>query len=464
MKSATPMIHIYPSECQVDVNSNTLQLVLQPTTVTYRHLPCTPPGSTMVTPGTLCRVLPTGTPGIIERIRTVSAQDMELLCSAWGRAGWSVPSTLTQTHGVSNDECSRVVVDVRFEEDEDAPATPFPACAVLSFQGFYPVDDERVGGTGMVTALTKFRHDLLETKNSRVFYSATGGGQELEVHIKKAYCLVSDGGRDHGRQGGSGGGGGSGEKKVGGFMPASTASITHEMNNKWSEYSKNPIELSCLFRSAADGAHQHTGTSAAAAATATREKKPHARATPQLLEYLKKIEEEEAESSPSAVQTNARPVLQIQATSSLPSTTVGKATQTKTNRSPAAALAFLMKKKPVATSTTSRLGNDTKIPAAKKQKMARASDNAAAAAKETKKGKAGQQQVEIDVTSLNVPSLAASNALNTLTIPQLKAFCRSVKVPVGGKKADLEMRIKQHLGISPVSVVEATATTAIAEQ
>ena len=55
---------------------------------------------------------------------------------------------------------------------------------------------------------------------------------------------------------------------------------------------------------------------------------------------------------------------------------------------------------------------------------------------------------EIDVASLDVPGLVAAGKLSSLTIPQMKAYCRSMKQPVGGKKADLEARIKTHLGIS----------------
>lgn len=65
---------------------------------------------------------------------------------------------------------------------------------------------------------------------------------------------------------------------------------------------------------------------------------------------------------------------------------------------------------------------------------------AAAAAKPKKPA-----TVEIDPASLNIPQLVQSDKLSTITIPQLKAYLKSVKKPVGGKKSDLEERVKQHV-------------------
>jgi hypothetical protein len=45
----------------------------------------------------------------------------------------------------------------------------------------------------------------------------------------------------------------------------------------------------------------------------------------------------------------------------------------------------------------------------------------------------------------------ASGMLGKLTVPELKAFLKSVRQPVGGKKGDLEERVRVHLGGPPAA-------------
>lgn len=40
----------------------------------------------------------------------------------------------------------------------------------------------------------------------------------------------------------------------------------------------------------------------------------------------------------------------------------------------------------------------------------------------------------------------AGGTLGKLTIPELKAYLKSIKAPVGGKKGELEERVRQRLG------------------
>ena len=45
-----------------------------------------------------------------------------------------------------------------------------------------------------------------------------------------------------------------------------------------------------------------------------------------------------------------------------------------------------------------------------------------------------------------VQQLHAAGSLGKLTIPELKAYLKSMKLPVGGKKAELEERVRQSFG------------------
>ncbi len=67
------------------------------------------------------------------------------------------------------------------------------------------------------------------------------------------------------------------------------------------------------------------------------------------------------------------------------------------------------------------------------------------------KPKVKPKAADVDVSALNVPALFASGRLASLTIPQLKAYLKSVKLPVGGKKGELEERVHGHLVAFPAA-------------
>lgn len=52
-----------------------------------------------------------------------------------------------------------------------------------------------------------------------------------------------------------------------------------------------------------------------------------------------------------------------------------------------------------------------------------------------------------------VQAAHAGGGLGKVTIPELKAFLRSVKQPVGGKKGELEERVRAWLGPAPTAAV-----------
>lgn len=94
-------------------------------------------------------------------------------------------------------------------------------------------------------------------------------------------------------------------------------------------------------------------------------------------------------------------------------------------------------------------GQPTKVHfAAKKTVPGSAAKNAATPAKvklAAGAAKAAAPKQKPAVVEVDVVKVAESGGLSKLTVPQLKAFCRTVKLAVGGKKGDLEERVKEYL-------------------
>jgi hypothetical protein len=399
----TPLLDVH-----IEISgSDTLVLVFKPSTVRFRHStiaafsnPGTLAEASKAAERSLCRVLPTLTPAIIQKLRIVSDEEAEKIKNEWSRAGFSPSSPLTAWHHV---------VDVRFEEDVDAPTTPFPACAVLSYLGFDP-EDTKLNSRGVLGALQRVQEDL---KNAAYQLFGTSDGS-CGVAIKEMRRLDTTNtfkGKPTPVPATTG------FQSAASMMEAAAPAVPPPTAvEKLGEV----IDFSSLQRDLDGGENGYSVDNTAN----TRTKKPHARAGPELLAYLARLEKEEA--AEAAVEALNNP-------------------QKKTALPPSMALtaqnaqAAPHKKAPV-------LGAKRALPtAAEKAATAKAPKKAAAgAAPKAPKAPAA----EVDVAALDVPGLAAKNKLASLTIPQLKAYCRSIKLPVGGKKSDLEARIKTHLGIS----------------
>jgi hypothetical protein len=63
---------------------------------------------------------------------------------------------------------------------------------------------------------------------------------------------------------------------------------------------------------------------------------------------------------------------------------------------------------------------------------------------------------------VQVNARAGSGKLQELSIPEMQCWLRSRKLPVGGKKGDLEARILNALGLPPWPAPAAGATEAVA--
>ena len=164
-------------------------------------------------------------------------------------------------------------------------------------------------------------------------------------------------------------------------------------------------------------------------------KKAHAHAGPQLLALLGRLQEEEAAREVAAARSRPQPA--AEAAPKRPTVPVASGVPIKV---------ILAAKRTVPLG-----GAAPKQPAAKKKKppaaAAAAAGSGAGAEPAKPKPKPKPKPAEVDVAELKIPELAAAGSLGSLTIPQLKAFCRSVKLPVGGKKTELEERIMGHLGL-----------------
>ena len=425
----TPLIDI-----KIEITgSDTIVLLVNVSTVRFRHnaaaafsSPATTTTTTTITAlneaskaaeGSLCRVLPTLTPAIIQNLRIASDKEAEKIKSEWQQAGFfpfsSSPSDENNASAAS--ATWHHVIDVRFEEDMDAPTTPFPACAVLSYLGFDPVDT-KLTSPGVIGAVQRLQENL-KAATYKLF--GTSGG--LLIKEMRRW----DGGKPN-------------FSKERTNVPVRTGfqSAAAVGEAAAEAFTGPPSGLEQLgevidFRSLdSNNSEENTGV---------RVKKPHARAGPEVLAYLAKLEQENAAAAAAAENLKEKKT-------ALPPSMAAAAQASK---------AAVLKKVPLlgakrALSTAAAAAATKKSTTKAPKKTAPAAGGASAAASGSKPAapKAAKPAVEIDVAALNVPQLAANGKLASLTIPQLKAYCRSIKQPVGGKKIDLENRIKAHLGIN----------------
>jgi hypothetical protein len=172
-------------------------------------------------------------------------------------------------------------------------------------------------------------------------------------------------------------------------------------------------------------------------------KKPHAHAGPQLTAFLQKLmfEEEQEEK-----QAKCRKELEKKAPLLPPA--VSKPVAGANPKVPAfkRAVTFAPSAKPAAQKRAPQPASET--PA--KRVAAPASTPACprtslvptpAAAPAKPRAKAA----DVDIAALDVGALHAAGSLSKLTIPQLKAVLKSHKLPVSGKKGELEQRLREHL-------------------
>jgi len=422
----TPMLDIKIETCGNDA----LVLFLKPSTVRFRHCcvaafsnPSALSEASEAAQGSLCRVLPTLTPAIIHRLRIASDKEAKRIEFEWSRAGYSLP--LKNSSDSSSAAASFYnLVDVRFEEDEDAPTTPFPACSVLSYLGLDPVDT-KLNSPGVLGALHRLQEDL---RNAT--YKLFGGGSRTSGLLIKEMRRWDATSTTFQGNASSISGKRTGFQSAAGMTEAAPAAAAAAAPPSAVEKLGEVIDFFSLQAGIGGGDGSGQGTIA-------KFKKPHARAGPDLLAYLAKLEKEEAAEAAAEALNNP------QKKTALPPS-MALAAQTAT-AAPLRKVPLLGAKR---TLQTAAAATEKKGKAKAPKKAAASAPGGSKPAAAPKADKPKPPAAEIDVASLDVPGLVATGKLASLTIPQLKAYCRSIKQPVGGKKSDLETRIKSHLGIS----------------
>jgi hypothetical protein len=415
-------------EVQVDLQpKGPLTLRVRPSVVRFRHpaAGAAPPAS-----GTLCTTLPDLRPALIDRVRAPTPAEAERLQVAWRAAGFALPPGALER-----------VADVRFSDDPDDPASPFPPCCVLSQLALDPL------------------HDRLDSPEVRAVVARLRGEERLERARVRASCRwraptaappaapADD----------------LATAAFGFFAPGQlriTGAVAHRAT---AQLAAPPARLQTARELLASGggaaaapglaggtaidldaftaADYAGGSGEGASKGAPKPPKKHARAGPQLTAFLRKIQQDEAPPKPAAAPKPASVTPAAARLPSAPAPRTGPASLGNFNKGRLGA------KRPAAAAAK-------KPPPAKRAAPAAAvggagsGGGAALLAAPTAPKAARAKPAEVDLAALDVAALGAAGRLGSLTVPQLKAFCKSVKLAVGGKKSDLEARVRAHLGLA----------------
>jgi hypothetical protein len=417
-------------------------LVARASVVRFRQPAALPPGAGdaalaalgAALAGAPVRALPDLQPAVVVGARRPAPGEAAALAAHWAAAGCALPAGAPLEH----------VVDLRFEEDEDAAATPFPPAAVLSPLGL-DAAHERLDAAPVRAALARAAAALGER--------ACGVWEAGQLRVAEVRAWRAGGGFGAGAAAPALGLQTAAELLLGAAAAAAAAA-------------GEGAAAACLGEVLDLEAAGDAGSEGGGGGRARPAKKPHARAGPELLSFLARMQAEAAEEAARAAA--ARPAAATAAAAG-PAAAGGAA-------APAlrAALPTFKSKAPVggakraapkaaagAPKPAAKKAAAPRKPASKKAAAAAASpaaadaadgasgsaDGATAAAAPAAAPKAPRAKAPpVDVAALGMPALFAAGKLGALTVSQLKAFCKSAGLPVGGKKGDLEARAAAHLG------------------
>ncbi|GAB4820750.1 hypothetical protein N2152v2_007796 [Parachlorella kessleri] len=356
-----------------------------------------------------CTVLPHFRDGLMCGACPADAATLERLRPLWASYGFQLPALVPY------------LVNVCFEEDQDAPVFPYPPCCVLSQSGLDPVHS-RLDSSPVQSLLARLRDDLANA--SFKFWGSSN------LKLSSARVWHPEG------------------------LPA-----THQARQQ-------PEPPAPVFQSAKEMQRQ--------AAT------PALALGPKLASFLKKIEEEEAAAVVQAAAKKAaaappaapKPIPTCKPalpggpalvpsfkTSVIPGGAPTKPLKTAGQKRPAGTAAPAKPRAPKAVKPAAAGGARPSTAAAAAGPAAIAATNsvapsepvqpgtaaAAAPAAAPKPAKPKAPAMPLEEVVKKVLSSHAAGKLSALTMDQMKAYLKSVKKPVGGKKADLEERVRQHL-------------------
>ncbi|PRW56060.1 hypothetical protein C2E21_5110 [Chlorella sorokiniana] len=140
-----------------------LRLLVRAEQVEFRHPSCKPGASledrSARLKGSGVTLLPDLRPAIVERLRPADASTLARLRPLWAAHGMSLPPEGQKEEGSSS---SGHLVEVCLEDDPDAPAFPYPPCRVLGPFGLQPLADRR-SSLAVQAVLARLRDDLQAT-------------------------------------------------------------------------------------------------------------------------------------------------------------------------------------------------------------------------------------------------------------------------------------------------------------
>lgn len=411
--TARPQSSPQMTECmrvQVGITvPNTIIVLINASIVRYRHIldDDTKHDNGYALHGTLCRVLPSLSYGIIDKIRRPSSpQENHSLISLWSAFNQISDNILHERDLFDEGDESDIfphLIDIRFIDDEDAPIYPYPSFSILSPLGFDPVYS-RLDNDQVRHALARFHSSITATTAPNNVLWNSDSLQLVQAHKWINDYLVSWNEKDTTTK--------FSFKSAKGMLDKNET-VAAPSTVPASVYGEE-IDISFITEMPLDD-----GLSAKGAAAALKQKKKnHARSGPELQALISKIlqEEEEGKKRKQTLQKTPNQIKMEQHHLYRPLST----------GTPVKPLISAMKRQKA---TISMKGTQKKAVLAEK--------------------KVAAPKQEIDVDSLRVPALVAEGRLGSLTIPQLKAYCRQAKIPVGGKKGDLEERIKNHCSAPP---------------
>lgn len=355
---------------------------------------------------------------------------------------------------------SQLLVKVRLTDDPDAPTTTVPSACILSSSGLDVIHNYTLKKSHCITQLLARLHlELSQAAAGVVSLPSTSGvsegstavddvQQQSAVMVVEKMCVWNyEIEEERG-----GGGGGRLVSKASTFTSRfqSADKILYKpspFNSTIMSFLGPTIDLQADV--AGDGTITISGPANALAVT-----KPRVTAGPQLKVFMAKLREQEEEEENQLTRATAAGKKAVVAFKGLPASTGGGGGAGSSIKTPAFVSKIGAFSFTPGTGIVSKKGLLTTSINNKNKKAKLASTGAplpttttitpvAAAAKPPKLKKTAA--VEIDVASLNISQLVQSDELSTLTIPQLKAYLKCVKKPVGGKKSDLEERVKQHV-------------------
>ena len=366
------------------------------------------------------------------------------------------PSTSIPMHSPS----SHLLVKVRLTDDPDAPTISVPASCILSSSGLDVTDSYSLKKNHRIAQLLARLQTELPQAAAGIFslpsttstsscdggetFAVDDGQQQSAVMVVEKICVWN-----YEKEEENGGERDRLISKPSPFMPGFQSA--DKILNQPSLFSSIMSLLGPTIDLNADVVGDGTANTATTTADALAVTKPRVTAGPQLKGFIAKLREHEEEVNQilgaAADRGTAAGKKAVVAFNGLPTSGTRSSIKTPAFVSKRGAFSLspgniIAAKKGLLTSSTNKkkkaklASTGTPLPTT----TTTTTTTAAAAAKPKKPA-----TVEIDPASLNIPQLVQSDKLSTLTIPQLKAYLKSVKKPVGGKKSDLEERVKQHV-------------------